>query len=79
MVENEEPFRRGMVIMAHPDDAEWGCAGTVAKWCADGWDVVYVLGMAASMKYLTLIVTSKRPPATGVVVNSLASMSANSD
>ncbi|MCH8297971.1 MAG: PIG-L family deacetylase [Chloroflexi bacterium] len=43
MAENEEPFRRGMVVMAHPDDAEWGCAGTVAKWCAEGWDVVYVL------------------------------------
>jgi len=43
MAENEEPFRRGMVIMAHPDDAEWSCAGTVAKWCAEGWEVVYVL------------------------------------
>ena len=43
MAENEEPFRRGMVIMAHPDDAEWTCSGTVAKWCAEGWDVVYVL------------------------------------
>jgi LmbE family N-acetylglucosaminyl deacetylase len=43
MAEIEEPFRRGMVIMAHPDDAEWGCSGTVAKWCDEGWDVVYVL------------------------------------
>jgi len=43
MAENEEPFRKGMVIMAHPDDAEWSCSGTVAKWCAEGWDVVYVL------------------------------------
>jgi LmbE family N-acetylglucosaminyl deacetylase len=32
-----------MVVVAHPDDAEWGCAGTVAKWCADGWEVVYIL------------------------------------
>ena len=32
-----------MVVVAHPDDAEWGCAGTVAKWCAEGWEVVYVL------------------------------------
>ena len=43
MAENEEPFQRGMVIMAHPDDAEWSCSGTVAKWCAEGWEVVYVL------------------------------------
>jgi LmbE family N-acetylglucosaminyl deacetylase len=32
-----------LVIMAHPDDAEFLCAGTVAKWCAEGWDVRYVL------------------------------------
>ena len=34
---------RAMVIMAHPDDAEFLCSGTVAKWCAEGWDVFYVL------------------------------------
>lgn len=34
---------RAMVIMAHPDDAEFLCSGTVAKWCAEGWDVIYVL------------------------------------
>jgi LmbE family N-acetylglucosaminyl deacetylase len=34
---------RAMVIMAHPDDAEFLCAGTVAKWCAEGWDVYYVV------------------------------------
>ena len=43
MAEQNEPFKRGMVVVAHPDDAEWMCAGTVAKWCAEGWDVVYVL------------------------------------
>jgi len=32
-----------MVIMAHPDDAEFLCAGTVAKWCDQGWTVYYVL------------------------------------
>ncbi len=32
-----------MVIMAHPDDAEFLAAGTVAKWCAQGWSVYYVL------------------------------------
>ena len=35
--------QRAMVVGAHADDAEWGCAGTVAKWCAEGWEVVYVL------------------------------------
>ena len=32
-----------MVIMAHPDDAEFGCAGTVAKWVREGWKVYYVI------------------------------------
>ena len=43
MVQREEPFRRGMVVVAHADDAEYGCSGTAAKWCADGWEVVYVV------------------------------------
>jgi LmbE family N-acetylglucosaminyl deacetylase len=34
---------KAMVIMAHPDDAEFVCAGTIAKWCAEGWDVRYVV------------------------------------
>ncbi len=34
---------RAMVIVAHPDDAEFICGGTVAKWCKEGWDVYYVL------------------------------------
>ena len=35
--------KRGMVVVAHADDAEWGCSGTVAKLCAEGWAMVYVL------------------------------------
>jgi LmbE family N-acetylglucosaminyl deacetylase len=35
--------RSAMVVVAHPDDAEFMCAGTVAKWCSEGWDVWYVL------------------------------------
>jgi len=43
MVQQEQPCRKGMVVFAHADDAEWGCSGTVAKWCAEGWEVVYVV------------------------------------
>ena len=39
----EEKFSRGMVVVAHADDAEYGCSGTVAKLCAEGWEMVYVL------------------------------------
>ncbi|HET9017530.1 MAG TPA: PIG-L deacetylase family protein [Thermomicrobiaceae bacterium] len=32
-----------MVIVAHPDDAEFGCAGTLAVWAREGWDVYQVI------------------------------------
>ncbi len=40
---NESNYSRAMVVVAHPDDAEYGCSGSVAKWCRLGWEVVYVL------------------------------------
>jgi LmbE family N-acetylglucosaminyl deacetylase len=35
--------RRALVISAHPDDIEFGCAGTTCKWVDEGWDVSYVV------------------------------------
>lgn len=35
--------KKAMVIVAHPDDIEFGSAGTVARWVKDGAEVVYVL------------------------------------
>jgi LmbE family N-acetylglucosaminyl deacetylase len=32
-----------MVVVAHPDDAEFGAAGSIAKWSAAGKSVVYIL------------------------------------
>lgn len=32
-----------MVVTPHPDDAEFGVAGTVARWVKEGRDVVYVV------------------------------------
>src|SRR5712692_7282498 len=34
---------RAMVIFAHPDDAEIGAGGVVAKWVAASCEVTYVL------------------------------------
>ncbi len=34
---------RAMVIMAHPDDPEFSCAGTVARWAQAGSEICYVL------------------------------------
>ncbi len=43
LVSEQEQSKVAMVIMAHPDDAEFGCAGTVALWVREGWDVYYVV------------------------------------
>lgn len=36
-------FAKAMVIVAHPDDAEFSVAGTVAKWAREGTKFVYVI------------------------------------
>lgn len=36
-------IERAIVIYAHPDDAEFGCAGTVAKWARGGVEVTYCM------------------------------------
>lgn len=38
-----DEIERGMVVFAHPDDAEFGTAGTVARWSRDGKEVFYVV------------------------------------
>jgi LmbE family N-acetylglucosaminyl deacetylase len=43
MSENSEPLDRVMVIAAHPDDPEFGCAGTIVKWAQAGKEITYVL------------------------------------
>ncbi|MDO8614234.1 MAG: PIG-L deacetylase family protein [Dehalococcoidia bacterium] len=44
----EDP-RKALVIVAHPDDAEFLCGGTVARWCAEGWEVNYILTTSGDM------------------------------
>ncbi len=38
----EAPFRI-LIIVAHPDDAEFGVAGSVARWISEGADVSYCI------------------------------------
>ena len=35
--------KKAMVIVAHPDDIEFGCAGTIARWVQAGAEVVYTI------------------------------------
>ena len=37
------PFSRALVVAAHPDDAEFGAGGTVARWVEMGTEVRYVV------------------------------------
>lgn len=37
------PFSRALVVAAHPDDAEFGAAGTIARWVRMGTEVHYVV------------------------------------
>ena len=60
----ETQFSRGMVVVAHADDAEFGCSGTVAKWCHEGWEVVYVLCTDGSKGSSDREVTQKELSAT---------------
>ncbi|MDT0528464.1 PIG-L family deacetylase [Micromonospora sp. DSM 115977] len=34
---------RALAVFAHPDDAGFGCAGTIATWVAEGADASYLL------------------------------------
>jgi LmbE family N-acetylglucosaminyl deacetylase len=43
MAEEAEALERVMVIAAHPDDPEFGCAGTILKWTRAGKRVCYLL------------------------------------
>ena len=36
-------FESAVVLFAHPDDAEFMCGGTVARWARDGCEVHYVV------------------------------------
>ncbi len=40
--------KRGMVVVAHPDDAEFGCGGTVAAWVDEGIEMVLVVATDGS-------------------------------
>lgn len=40
---NDDTPRRVLVVTPHPDDAEFWCGGTIAKWLGDGATVRYVV------------------------------------
>jgi LmbE family N-acetylglucosaminyl deacetylase len=41
-----EDWERGLAIVAHPDDLEYGAASAIARWTSQGKTIVYVLATA---------------------------------
>ena len=38
-----EDWQRALAVAAHPDDLEYGAASAIARWTAQGKEVVYLL------------------------------------
>lgn len=38
---DQSEVARALVVTAHPDDVDFGAAGTIATWCAEGVEVTY--------------------------------------
>jgi LmbE family N-acetylglucosaminyl deacetylase len=43
VAEGQQPVRRVLVVSAHPDDVDFGSAGTIATWTAAGLEVSYCI------------------------------------
>src|SRR6266540_2685602 len=43
LAEFPEDWTKGLAIVAHPDDLEYGAASAIARWTGQGKDVVYLL------------------------------------
>jgi len=53
-------FNRAMVVVAHPDDAEFGCGGTMAKLVKEGMELAYVICTNGNKGSNDLSMTSDR-------------------
>src|SRR5260221_7340342 len=55
--------KRVMVIVAHPDDIEFGCAGTIARWVRQGAEACYVLCTSGDVGILDPNITREQAAA----------------
>lgn len=59
---SSQPYtpKRAMVIMAHPDDIEFSCVGTIARWVRAGAEVCYVLVTSGDVGIADLSLTREQ-------------------
>jgi LmbE family N-acetylglucosaminyl deacetylase len=43
VAENDDSAQRILVVVAHPDDCDFGCAGSTARWTSEGREVSYCI------------------------------------
>jgi LmbE family N-acetylglucosaminyl deacetylase len=62
MADNIQPqeVRRVMGIFAHPDDPEFFCGATFARWASEGADITFVLATSGDKGSADLEMTSQR-------------------
>lgn len=53
-------LKRVMAIIAHADDAEFGFAGTIAKWAREGKEITYVVVTNGNKGASDLVMTQER-------------------
>ena len=56
-----EGWHRGLVVVAHPDDIEYGAAAAVARWTGQGKDIRYVLATSGEAGIAGLHPTESGP------------------
>ena len=59
-----EDWERGLAVVAHPDDMEYGAAAAVARWTAQGKQIAYVLVTDGEAGIATMAPARAVPPRT---------------
>jgi LmbE family N-acetylglucosaminyl deacetylase len=57
---NDHEIQRVMGIFAHPDDPEFFCGGTFAKWATEGKEIVFVLATSGDKGSSDLAMSSEQ-------------------